>query len=233
MGASAITKGSPPRRLIVTIDGPAGAGKSTVARVLALRLGYVYLDTGALYRAVGWKVRQGGIDPDSLAAVSELLRSTAIRVEQHPERTHILVDGKDVTGELRAPDISRLASVVAAIPLVRQWLLPIQREIGRNGGLVAEGRDVGTKVFPKADVKFFLEADLEIRAARRQLEIAASGQEAALEQTSKEMAARDRRDRSRELAPLVPAPDASVIDTSNLDVDEIVDRMMAAITAKL
>lgn len=217
----------------MTIDGPAGAGKSTVARVLALRLGYMYLDTGALYRAVAWKVQQTGVDPGSAEAIAAMLRTTTIHIEQQPERTCVLVDGKDITRELRSPEVSRLASVVSAVPVVREWLLPVQRQIGRDGGLVAEGRDLGTRVFPGADVKFFLDASLEVRAARRTLELTAAGRHAALDQTSREIEARDGLDRTRELAPLVPAPDARIIDTSALQVEEIVDRMMDAIALKL
>lgn len=217
----------------MTIDGPAGAGKSTVARVLALRLGYMYLDTGALYRAVAWKVQQTGVDPGSAEAIAAMLRTTTIHIEQQPERTCVLVDGKDITRELRSPEVSRLASVVSAVPVVREWLLPVQRQIGRDGGLVAEGRDLGTRVFPGADVKFFLDASLEVRAARRTLELTAAGRHAALDQTSREIEARDGLDRTRELAPLVPAPDARIIDTSELQVEEIVDRMMDAIALKL
>lgn len=201
--------------------------------MLALRLGYLYLDTGALYRAVAWKVQQVGVEPGSAEAISALLKTTTIQVEQQPERTCVLVDGKDITKELRTPEVSRLASVVSAIPAVREWLLPVQRNIARNGGLVAEGRDLGTRVFPGADVKFFLDASLEVRAARRTLELTAAGRHIAVDQTSREIEARDGRDRTRELAPLVPAPDARIIDTSNLQVDEIVDRMMDAIAAKL
>jgi cytidylate kinase len=217
----------------VTIDGPAGAGKSTVARVLALRLGYLYLDTGALYRAVAWKVQQSGVDPASADSIADLLQETRVRVEQQPERTCVLVDGRDVTKELRTPEVSRLASIVSALPTVREWLLPVQRDIGRWGGLVAEGRDLGTRVFPKADMKFFLDASLEVRAARRTLELTAAGRHVGLDQTSREIEARDGRDRTRELAPLVPAPDACIIDTSNLQVEEIVDRMMDILASKL
>ena len=204
-----------------------------MARVLALRLGYLYLDTGALYRAVAWKVQRAGVEPGSVEAIATLLRATTIRIEQQPERTCVLVDGQDITKEIRSPEVSRLASVVSAIPAVREWLLPVQREIGRSGGLVAEGRDLGTRVFPSADVKFFLDASLEVRAARRTLELTAAGRHAVLDQTSREIEARDGRDRTRELAPLVPAPDARIIDTSDLQVEEIVDRMMDAIASKL
>lgn len=204
-----------------------------MARVLALRLGYLYLDTGALYRAVAWKVQHTGVEPSAAEAIAAMLRETTIRIEQQPERSCVLVDGKDVTKELRSPEVSRLASVVSAIPVVREWLLPVQREIGRSGGLVAEGRDLGTHVFPWADVKFFLDASLEVRAARRNLELTAAGRHVALDQTSREMEARDGRDRTRELAPLIPASDARIIDTSHLQVEEIVNRMMAAIASKL
>ncbi|MBM4123337.1 MAG: (d)CMP kinase [Nitrospira sp.] len=221
------------QRLIVTIDGPAGAGKSTVAKLLALRLGYLYLDTGALYRAVAWKVRQAGVDPSDHEAVATLLPATTVTMEYRPERARVSVDQQDVTEEIRTPDISRLASVVSAIPAVRDWLLPVQRRIGSAGGVVAEGRDLGTRVFPAADVKFFLEADMEVRAARRHRELTAAGHAAPLNETRRDIHTRDTQDRSRDIAPLVPASDASVVDTSVLTAEQVVDRMMAVIAAKL
>lgn len=221
------------QRLIVTIDGPAGAGKSTVAKLLALRLGYLYLDTGALYRAVAWKVRGCSVDPADRGSVAALLPSTTIAMEYRPERPRVSVDGQDVSEEIRTEEISRMASIVSAIPAVREWLLPVQRQIGSAGGIVAEGRDLGTRVFPTADVKFFLEADQEVRAARRHRELTGTGQAAHLDQTRQEILSRDERDRSRDLAPLVAAPDATRIDTSTLTVEQAVERMMAVIAAKL
>jgi cytidylate kinase len=220
-------------RLIVTIDGPAGAGKSTVAKQLAQRLGFLYLDTGALYRAVAWKVRACGVAPEDRDAVAALLPSTAITMEYRPERPRVSVDGRDVSEEIRAEEISRMASIVSAIPAVREWLLPVQRRIGVAGGIVAEGRDLGTRVFPAADVKFFLEADMEVRAGRRHRELAGTDRSAALEQTRQEIVDRDERDRSRDLAPLVPAVDATVVDTSALTVEQVIERLMAVIAAKL
>ena len=223
----------PARRLIVTIDGPAGAGKSTVARQLAARLGYLYLDTGALYRAVAWKVRTAGVGPSDARAVAALLPGLRVEMEQRGNGVHVAVDGRDVTGELRTPEISAVASQVSAIPAVREWLLPVQRRVGEAGGIVAEGRDLGTRVFPGADAKFFLDADVTTRSARRQQDLAATGRTAPLAQTQQEIEARDERDRSRAIAPLVPAADAEVIDSSALTVEQVIDRMMAKITATL
>ncbi|MEW6542842.1 MAG: (d)CMP kinase [Nitrospirota bacterium] len=217
----------------MTIDGPAGAGKSTVAKLLASRLKYLYLDTGALYRALAWKVRERGIDPAQSQAVAALLPSTKVAMEDGPGRPRISVDGRDVTEQIRTPEISRLASIVSAIPAVRDWLLPIQRQIGAAGGVVGEGRDLGTKVFPAADVKFFLDADVEVRAARRHRELAASGHVARLDETRREIQTRDTQDRSREVAPLIPAADAIVIDTSVLGVEQVVERMLAVIATRL
>jgi cytidylate kinase len=151
----------------------------------------------------------------------------------HHGAATVLVNGKDVSGDLRTPAVSATASVVSAIPAVRAWLLPIQRQIGQVGAVVAEGRDMGTSVFPSADVKFFLEADPTVRAQRRHRELVAAGHSGALEETKADLAGRDTRDRSRSVAPLVPAKDARFIDTSNLSAADVVDQMMAVIAAKL
>lgn len=219
--------------MIVAIDGPAGVGKSTVAKVLASRLGFLYLDTGALYRSVAWAVLKHGLEPADAKAVAGLLPKLSLQMHVTNNEVTVSMNGKNVTKELRTPAVSAAASVVSAIPAVRAWLLPVQRQIGQKGSVVAEGRDIGTKVFPSAPVKFFLEADPTVRAERRHRELVAAGHGGPIEQTSAELAGRDDRDRSRSMAPLVPADDAHHIDTSRLSAEEVVNRMLAVVTAKL
>lgn len=219
--------------MIVAIDGPAGVGKSTVAKLLASRLGFLYLDTGALYRAVAWAVLEQKLEPADAEAVAGLLSKLSLRMQVTNNEVTVFINGKDVTKDLRTPAVSAAASVVSAIPAVRAWLLPVQREIGQKGSVVAEGRDIGTKVFPSAPVKFFLEADVTVRAQRRHLELVAAGHRTAIEQTSAELAGRDDRDRSRSMAPLVAAEDALHIDTSRLSAEEVVNQMLAVVTANL
>ena len=219
--------------MIVAIDGPAGVGKSTVAKLLASRLRFLYLDTGALYRSVAWAVLKHGLDPMDAKAVAALLPKLSLHMQVTNDDVTVFINGKDITNELRTPPVSAAASVVSAIPAVRAWLLPVQRQIGEKGSVVAEGRDIGTKVFPSAPVKFFLEADPTVRAQRRHRELVAAGHGGAIEQTSAELAGRDDRDRARATAPLVPADDAHHIDTSRLSVEEVVNQMLAMVTSKL
>lgn len=223
------------RRLLITIDGPAGVGKSTVSRAMAKRLGYAYLDTGALYRALAWKIQQQQpFDPHDSDQLEDILSHTNICLLPKADGVAIQIDGQLIEPDaLRKPEISQLASTIAALPRVRAWLLPIQQEFGEIQGIVAEGRDMGTRVFPNADVKFFLDADLSVRAERRHLELTKKGQVQSLESVKEEMAARDKRDRTRAFDPLCPAKDAILVDTSHEDVFQVVDQMMKVIVDRL
>jgi len=222
--------------MIVAIDGPSGVGKSTVAKLIAARLSYMYLDSGALYRAVAWKALTTGTDPTDSDAIRGLCATTKLEVSSTVGGGMVVeVDDQVLGDELRTPEVSMAASQVAALPEVRAWLLPVQQSFGRQTGapgLVAEGRDMGTRVFPQAPVKFFLEAAAAERARRRHAEFVGAGQVAELAETQRELEARDRRDRTRESAPLTAAPDAVIIDTGRLTIEEVVERMVRLIERK-
>lgn len=215
---------------VVTIDGPAAAGKSTTARAIAERLGWRYLDTGAYYRALALKARRKGVPGDDAAATS-LARTTRIEFSGDPVRAHVLLDGEDVTDEIRTPEVSEEASRIAAFPGVRRLLVEWQRSLRESGPLVGEGRDLGTVVFPDADVKLYLDADPLTRAARRHAELTGRGLPSRLEDVRAEMRSRDERDRSRADSPLKPAADAVVLDTSGLDLAGQLEAALSVIRA--
>ncbi|MDI6775745.1 MAG: (d)CMP kinase [Syntrophales bacterium] len=217
-------------KLVITIDGPAGAGKSTVSKVLAERMSYIYLDTGALYRAVAYTVAKEGISPDNENCLSNLLGRTKIFLRNMDGRTiKVFVNDEDVTEKIKTEKTGLLASKVSAIPLVRNALLSIQREMGKEGGIVAEGRDMGTVVFPDADCKFFLDASVEERVKRRYNELVMRGVHRDYRDVERDLLIRDRQDRERKTAPLQVSRDAIIIDSTNMTVSEIVEKMVTIV----
>jgi len=210
---------------IITIDGPSGAGKSTVARLLAQRLGYTYLDTGALYRAVAWKVKKEDIDPEDEKALEHILEKITITVKEGK----ILINATDVSSHIRTPDIGELSSRLSAKPVIRRYLFTIQREVGLKGRVVIEGRDIGTVIFPEAENKFFLDASPEERGRRRYNELKGKHLQMSLEETINRIKARDERDSTRQDSPLKKTDDMVYIDTTNLGVEEVILRIIEAL----
>jgi len=214
-------------RLIVAIDGPAGAGKSTVARMVARRLGLLFLDTGAMYRAVTWKALSQGIALDDETAMTRLARESLVELLPGDDGDRVRIDGQDVTEAIRSPEVTRNVSQVAAHAGLREVLVERQRELGKRGNVIAEGRDIGTVVFPQATVKIFLVASPMERARRRAKDLQAMGQVVNLDELAAEIARRDAHDSNRAVSPLKAAPDAIRLDTDTLTREQVVDRILA------
>jgi CMP/dCMP kinase len=213
------------REPVITIDGPAGAGKSTTAREVARRLGFKLVDTGALYRALAWALQQAGVSPKDEAGVESLLARTTVELSAG----RVLVNGRDVTAEIRTPRISMLTSTLTALKAVRDKMTPLQRSLAAPGGVVLEGRDTGSVVCPDAEVKVYLDADLAERARRRRDELAAEGTSADYERVKADVALRDRQDAERELAPLRKPPGAVIVDSTRLSPEAVVLRILDAV----
>ncbi len=220
------------KKLTIAIDGPSGAGKSTVARALAERLRYLYIDTGAMYRAVALKAKAAGLLEGDESELFRLVSSLEITFVAEGKRIAILCDGKDVTEAIRSPEISQLASNISRRKVVRDALVRKQREMGRAGGVVLEGRDIGTVVFPDAEVKFYLDADVEERGRRRYRELTEKGMSVDFKETLEEVRRRDHHDMSRDISPLRKAEDALFIDSTGRAVRDIVEEMFQAVTAR-
>lgn len=208
-------------RLIIAIDGPSGAGKSTLAKRLAKDLGFIYLDTGAMYRALALKVLRQAVDLADDSHLSQLVDETEIDLRHRAGNLEVLLDGEDVSGQIRAPVVSQMASKVSALKKVRDRMLLLQRAMGQRGSVVAEGRDIGTVIFPRAEVKIYLDASPDERARRRCRELTAAGRQVDLQETLREIEERDKRDSERDIAPLCKAEDALLVDSSSVDAEQV------------
>ncbi len=222
-----------PRELVIAIDGPAASGKSTTAKLVARKLEYMHVDTGAMYRAVTVKVLRAGLALDDRRGIGMLMESTHVELRRANGEMQVLLDGEDVSDEIRSVPVTRAVSAVSSLREVRQAMVREQRVLGREGGIVLEGRDIGTVVFPDADLKFFLVAGIEARARRRRLELAADGVDAELDALMREIEERDRKDSSRKESPLRKAEDAVEIDTSSMTIEEQVDMVVKIVKEKL
>lgn len=215
--------------MIIAIDGPAGSGKSTVARLLAKRLGFTYLDTGAMYRALTWKAMQKGINLTDETALCQLMDQTSIEFRSKDESLHVFVDGVNVTEEIRLPSVTNNVHYVSDTPGIRHRMVKLQRKFASDGNTVAEGRDMGTVVFPQAEKKFFLDAEIEERARRRYGEFKPSDSEVSYVNVIKDMEIRDRRDTTRNNSPLVKSSDAIYINTTRLTIEEVLNLILKEI----
>jgi CMP/dCMP kinase len=221
------------KRLTVAIDGPAGAGKSTAARLVAQQLGYVYIDSGAMYRAVALRALRAGIDAGDTGALGRLAEATQIEFRPGIGKVRVCVDGEDVSHDIRTPEVTALSSEVSVVPAVRAAMVRQQQQMGAHGGVVMEGRDIGTVVFPYADVKIYLDASPEERARRRAADPAhASSKTSQLADVATALAERDKSDSTRAISPLAIAPDATVVDTTGIGVDEVIDRVLKIIATR-
>ncbi len=216
------------KKLLITIDGPAGAGKTTVSRALADRLGYRYIDTGALYRGVALAAKIQGIDPQSDADLKQLCNGLKLAFVVNEEGLRLISNGQDISERIRTPEITMLASAVSARPVVREYLLDLQKEMGNEKAVVFEGRDMGTVVFPAADIKFFLDASTRKRAKRRFDELKSKNGQT-LDEVERDIQQRDQNDSTREVAPLTPARDAIIIDSTDLTAEQVVELMVSHI----
>ncbi len=214
------------KKLIIAIDGPAGSGKSTVAKLVAERLGYLYIDTGAMYRGITYKALREGLDLKDEKALVKLAGNTSLVLKKREDNLEVYVDGKKVTEEIRTPRVTNSVSYLAKLAGVRERMVNLQREMGRGGGAVLEGRDIGTVVFPDADYKFYLDATLEERARRRFRELRAKGFQVNLKEVEEEVVIRDREDKSRDIGPLKVAEGAIVIDSTGMSIEEEVEAVL-------
>jgi cytidylate kinase len=211
------------KKLVIAIDGPAASGKTTTSKLTAKRLGYLHIDTGAMYRAMTLKILEQGVDVSDDEAISRIAGETAIQLERRGDESLVLLDGDDVTAKIRSQAVTRNVSAVSMRRSVRDVMVREQRRMGADGGIVLEGRDIGTVVFPDADLKIFMVADVDERARRRQIELQGDGHSVALEDLVRDIAERDRKDSQRDISPLCKADDALVLDTSNMTIREQVE----------
>lgn len=219
--------------MIIAIDGPAGSGKSTTARLVAKRLGYTYLDTGAFYRALTLKVLESGVSLEDGPTVVKLAEASQIELQPQEDKNRVWLDGRDVTQLIREPAVTNSIAPISENPKVRAIMVEKQRALGRNGGIVMEGRDIGTVVFPDADLKIFMQASLDERARRRQEELTAMGIKRELGMLKEEIARRDQKDSTRKVAPLIRAADAVLLDTTQMTIEQQVDFIVGELEKKL